>query len=64
MSEIYIIWASNPNNAQARFEQLTDNQDHRVLRRDNFDLIQTEDLDQTDSLTSDNTKYCIIFELY
>ena len=63
MSEIYVVWAADANKAQARLEQITDGETYRVLRRGDFSLIQTEDLDRNKSLDSGGERYCIVFEV-
>jgi len=63
MSEIYVVWAKDANKAQARFEQIADGENARVLRRGDFALIQAEDLDKKKSLDSGDARYCIVFEL-
>lgn len=61
--ELYIIWARDADKAQARLEQITDDNNYRVHRRDDFALIQSEDMDNDTSLVSSNESYCIVFEL-
>lgn len=63
MSEIYVVWARDAHKAQARFEQIAGGENVRVLRRGNFALTQTEDLDKGKSLDSGDERYCIVFEL-
>ncbi len=63
MSEIYVVWARDANKAQARFEQIVDGANARVLRRGDFELIQSEDIDKGKSLDSGDARYCIVFEL-
>jgi hypothetical protein len=63
MSEIYIVWAEDADKAQARLEQITDGETHRVLRRGDFPLIQAEDIDGNQSLVSGGERYCIVFEV-
>lgn len=63
MSEIYVVWARDANKAQARFEQIADDGNYRVLRRGDFALTQAEDLDKGKSLDSGDERYCIVFEL-
>ncbi|MGA7178509.1 MAG: hypothetical protein WBX11_02830 [Thiobacillaceae bacterium] len=63
MSEIYIVWANDPNQAQARLEQISGDETPKVLRRGKFSLVQSEDLDAGKSLTSDTERYCIVFQL-
>ncbi len=63
MSEIYVIWATDQNLAQARLEQIVDGTDkYRVLRKGSFPLVQVEDMDTNNSLSSDGERYCIIIE--
>lgn len=63
MSEIYVVWATDANKAQARLEQITDGEQYRVLRRGDFGLIQAEDMDGQKSLVSESARYSIVFEL-
>lgn len=63
MPEIYIVWAEDADQAQARLEQITDGETYRVIRRGDFQLIQAEDIDSDDSLISRGRRYCVIFEV-
>jgi len=63
MSRIYVIWAQSIDKAQAKFDQVCDGANCRVLRRGDFPLIQAEDLDARKSFNSGGERYCIVFEL-
>lgn len=63
MSDIYVIWAKDPNRAQARLEDIVSGDEYRVLRRGVFPLAQAEDLDSDQALVTSDTCYCIVFEL-
>lgn len=63
MSEIFVVWAEDENTAQARMEIVTEGEQHRVLRRGEFALVQAEDLDRNSSLDSGDERYCIVFQL-
>ena len=63
MSEIYAVWATDANKAQARFLQITLGESYRVMRKGKFALIQAEDIDNENSLASEDACYCIIFEI-
>jgi hypothetical protein len=63
MSEIYVVWAKDADKAQARLIQITRGVTYRMLRRGNFALIQAEDIDNEKSLTSNDSCYCIAFEV-
>ena len=65
MSQLFVIWAADKNSAMARFQQLQGSEPKaRILRRDDFDLVQAEDLDRKKALANAGSgTYGIVVEL-